>query len=144
MVDSLNTLTWESNQIKMETFTWYSSVALLSPTCFELLNTNADLYCQDIVNIQTQILIYTAPAIVNIQAQILIYTNTLTVIIQTQLQIYTYTDNVNIQIQILINNDIDISNIQTQMLIYTVKGQNLVVPARGYFSEFILLILLSH
>ena len=30
----LSTLTWDFTMIKMKTFTWNSSVALLSPTCF--------------------------------------------------------------------------------------------------------------
>ena len=30
----LSTLTWDFTMIKMKTFTWNSSVALLSPTCY--------------------------------------------------------------------------------------------------------------
>ena len=33
----LSTLTWDFTMIKMKTFTWNSSVALLSPTCFSPL-----------------------------------------------------------------------------------------------------------
>ena len=33
----LSTLTWDFTMIKMKTFTWNSSVALLSPTCFVAL-----------------------------------------------------------------------------------------------------------
>ena len=34
----LSTLTWDFTMIKMKTFTWNSSVALLSPTCFLFLS----------------------------------------------------------------------------------------------------------
>ena len=33
----LSTLTWDFTMIKMKTFTWNSSVALLSPTCSSLI-----------------------------------------------------------------------------------------------------------
>ena len=35
VADQLSTLTWDWNKIKMKTFTWNSSVALLSLTCFQ-------------------------------------------------------------------------------------------------------------
>ena len=34
----LSTLTWAFTIIKMKTFTWNSSVALLSPTCYSQLS----------------------------------------------------------------------------------------------------------
>ena len=40
--DLLSTLTWDCNKIKLKTYTWNSSVALLSPTCFNILLVHQD------------------------------------------------------------------------------------------------------
>ena len=34
---NLSTLTWDFTMIKIKTFTWNSSVALLSPTCYSCI-----------------------------------------------------------------------------------------------------------
>ena len=42
VADQLSTLTWDCNKIKMKTYTWDSSVALLSPTCLSCYSPNFD------------------------------------------------------------------------------------------------------